>query len=360
MDRTSGGAPLLSLDAVVIDTETTGLDPRKARVIELAGVRLSAGKLVAGESFRQLLRPAGQSIPAETTRIHGIDDAMVAGSPLFADVWPRFTAFLGQAPGDRALGRLRPCGAEARMRSRRPAVDTATHARHAAAGADRRTGTGRLFAGGTRRMARCRRRRPAFRARRRHNGGAGVSGAGAEAARPRHPHHCRGRTGLPRPHLRTRRSGAERLDRGRRSSGTRRCGTNPETLRQLRLSASQSRHHADASGLCGGRHFGPRRRSRGLRAKEYRLSIVAPARSSRRRQGGGGGHCHGTRRAARDRPVRRRRARFAGRADHEPAAGCGSRGRLRLSRDRPHEPSQDPPPRRRRRGRPRGRRIVRA
>ena len=37
MDRTSGGVPLLSLDAVVIDTETTGLDPRKARVIELAG-----------------------------------------------------------------------------------------------------------------------------------------------------------------------------------------------------------------------------------------------------------------------------------------------------------------------------------
>ena len=97
MNRTSGGAPLLSLDAVVIDTETTGLDPRKARVIELAGVRLSAGKLVAGESFRQLLRPADESIPAVTTRIHGINDAMVAGSPLFADVWPGFSAFIGQA-----------------------------------------------------------------------------------------------------------------------------------------------------------------------------------------------------------------------------------------------------------------------
>ena len=48
MDRTKGGAPLLALDAVVIDTETTGLDPRKARVIELAAVRLSAGKLVDG------------------------------------------------------------------------------------------------------------------------------------------------------------------------------------------------------------------------------------------------------------------------------------------------------------------------
>lgn len=97
MDRTSGAAPLLSLDAVVIDTETTGLDPRKARVIELAGVRLSAGKLDAEGSFRQLLRPGGDSIPADTTRIHGIDDAMVAQSPLFADVWPGFSSFLGQA-----------------------------------------------------------------------------------------------------------------------------------------------------------------------------------------------------------------------------------------------------------------------
>ena len=97
MDRTSGGTPLLSLDAVVIDTETTGLDPRKARVIELAGVRLSGGKLAGDNSFRQLLRPAGELIPAETTRIHGIDDAMVAESPLFADVWPDFKAFLGKA-----------------------------------------------------------------------------------------------------------------------------------------------------------------------------------------------------------------------------------------------------------------------
>ena len=97
MDRTSGGVPLLSLDAVVIDTETTGLDPRKARVIELAGVRLSGGKLAGDGAFRQLLRPGGESIPAETTRIHGIDDAMVAQSPPFEDVWPGFSAFLGQA-----------------------------------------------------------------------------------------------------------------------------------------------------------------------------------------------------------------------------------------------------------------------
>ncbi|MCK1515368.1 CBS domain-containing protein [Bradyrhizobium sp. 190] len=94
MDRTAGGASLLSLDAVVIDTETTGLDPRKARVIELAGVRLLAGKLIAEDRFRQLLRPANETIPAETTRIHGIADAAVAGAPLFAEVWPGFETFL--------------------------------------------------------------------------------------------------------------------------------------------------------------------------------------------------------------------------------------------------------------------------
>ena len=95
MDRTQGGAPLLGLDAVVIDSETTGLDPRKARVIELAAVRLSAGKLAEADSFRQLIRPGDESIPAINTEIHGIDDAAVAAAPSFAEVWPRFREYLG-------------------------------------------------------------------------------------------------------------------------------------------------------------------------------------------------------------------------------------------------------------------------
>lgn len=96
MDRTQGGAPLLGLDAVVIDSETTGLDPRKARVIELAAVRLSAGKFAEVDAFRQLIRPGDESIPAGTTEIHGIDDAAVAAAPLFEEVWPRFRDYLGQ------------------------------------------------------------------------------------------------------------------------------------------------------------------------------------------------------------------------------------------------------------------------
>ena len=48
---TDGSTPLIALDAAVIDTETTGLDPRTARVVELAMVCIAGGRL-EGTSFR--------------------------------------------------------------------------------------------------------------------------------------------------------------------------------------------------------------------------------------------------------------------------------------------------------------------
>ena len=56
-----GTTPLIALDAVVIDIETTGLDPRTARVVELASVRLIGGRLDETEAFRRLVNPAGRS-----------------------------------------------------------------------------------------------------------------------------------------------------------------------------------------------------------------------------------------------------------------------------------------------------------
>lgn len=88
--------PLISLDAAVNDTETTGLDPRHARIVELAAVRLTGGRLDESSHLRRLVRP-DQPIPASAARIHGIDDAAVADAPRFAAVWPEFSAFLGGA-----------------------------------------------------------------------------------------------------------------------------------------------------------------------------------------------------------------------------------------------------------------------
>ena len=88
--------PLIALDAVVIDTETTGLDPRKAWIVEIAAVQLVAGRLRPKAVFRQLIRP-GEPIPNVAIGIHGIDDAVVADAPTFADVWRELSNFIGGA-----------------------------------------------------------------------------------------------------------------------------------------------------------------------------------------------------------------------------------------------------------------------
>ncbi len=74
--RGLNATPLIALDAVVIETETTGLDPASARLVEVAAVRLARGRLDEASSLRRLVRP-GVPIPAATA-IHGIDAAAVA------------------------------------------------------------------------------------------------------------------------------------------------------------------------------------------------------------------------------------------------------------------------------------------
>ncbi len=88
--------PLIALDAVALDTETTGLDPVKARIVEIAAVRIGAGRLDTAGSLRRLVRP-GEAIPPQASRIHGIDDAAVADAPAFAAAWPEVRDFIGRS-----------------------------------------------------------------------------------------------------------------------------------------------------------------------------------------------------------------------------------------------------------------------
>ena len=94
MAALTNATPLIALDAVAIDTETTGLDAAKARVVEIAAVRLAAGRIAADKPFRSLVRPAAP-IPQSATAIHGIDAAKVADAPLFDEVWPKLLDFAG-------------------------------------------------------------------------------------------------------------------------------------------------------------------------------------------------------------------------------------------------------------------------
>jgi CBS domain-containing protein len=94
MIRTSNATPLLALDAAVIDTETTGLDARTARLVEIGAVHLTAGRIVTDTLFCRRVNP-GEPIPAVAAAVHGIDDAAVAGAPAFREVWTQLTDHLG-------------------------------------------------------------------------------------------------------------------------------------------------------------------------------------------------------------------------------------------------------------------------
>jgi DNA polymerase-3 subunit epsilon/CBS domain-containing protein len=96
MTAIGNATPLIALDAFVIDTETTGLDPAKARVVEIGAVPLKKGKLDTAATLRHLVNP-GVPIPPVVTGIHKIDDAMVAAEPAFAAVWPEIARSMSGA-----------------------------------------------------------------------------------------------------------------------------------------------------------------------------------------------------------------------------------------------------------------------
>ena len=82
---------------IVLDTETTGLDPSDGhRIIEIGCVELD-DHFPTGRSFQCYLDPQ-REVPAEAERIHGISSAMLAGKPKFAEVAEAFMEFLGDAP----------------------------------------------------------------------------------------------------------------------------------------------------------------------------------------------------------------------------------------------------------------------
>jgi DNA polymerase-3 subunit epsilon len=78
----------------VFDTETTGLDPKLNRVVEIGGIRFDAKGIAA--RFNVLINP-GVSMPSEVTKINGITDDMLRGQPASSVVLPDFLRFIGDS-----------------------------------------------------------------------------------------------------------------------------------------------------------------------------------------------------------------------------------------------------------------------
>ncbi len=79
---------LLDIEFVSFDTETTGLSPIAARLVELSGVKFRLGDDKV-ETFSQLIDPECD-IPHEASAVHGITQEMVADCPKFSQVVPQF------------------------------------------------------------------------------------------------------------------------------------------------------------------------------------------------------------------------------------------------------------------------------
>lgn len=90
---TVDATPLLSIDAVVLDTETTGLDPREARVVQIGAVGLRSGLRGENDIFDSLVDP-GVSIPSKATEIHGIRNDDVAGQPAFSEIADKLDSYI--------------------------------------------------------------------------------------------------------------------------------------------------------------------------------------------------------------------------------------------------------------------------
>lgn len=77
---------------VVVDIETTGLDPTFDEIIEVSGVRYDSGVEVS--QFSSLVKPQNE-IDSYITSLTGITNEMVSEAPEAVDVLPRFLDFLG-------------------------------------------------------------------------------------------------------------------------------------------------------------------------------------------------------------------------------------------------------------------------
>lgn len=86
--------PLSALDLVSFDIETTGLDPKRARCIEIAAIRIQLGKVNQSETFTSFVDP-GISIPESSISIHGISNEHVKGAPSFRDAIKEFSNWAG-------------------------------------------------------------------------------------------------------------------------------------------------------------------------------------------------------------------------------------------------------------------------
>jgi DNA polymerase-3 subunit epsilon len=82
---------------IVLDTETTGLDPlRGDRLVEVGCVEIF-NRMPTGQTFHRYINPQ-RDMPAEAFAVHGLSAEFLSTKPLFDELVDEFLEFIGDAP----------------------------------------------------------------------------------------------------------------------------------------------------------------------------------------------------------------------------------------------------------------------
>src|SRR5439155_26506506 len=95
--RAGTAARNAAMREIVLDTETTGLDPFQGhRVIEIGCVEL-INRIPSGQIFHRYVYPE-RDVPPEALAVHGLSGEFLKDKPLFAEIVDELVAFIGDAP----------------------------------------------------------------------------------------------------------------------------------------------------------------------------------------------------------------------------------------------------------------------
>jgi DNA polymerase-3 subunit epsilon len=91
--RDEGGRKIATMRQIILDTETTGLDPAQGhRIIEIAGVEIHNRRLT-GNRFHRYVNP-GRASDDAALQIHGLTTEFLSDKPRFGEIAEEFLAFV--------------------------------------------------------------------------------------------------------------------------------------------------------------------------------------------------------------------------------------------------------------------------
>ena len=82
---------------IILDTETTGLDPAQGnRIVEIGCVETQY-YIATGETFHVYINPE-RDMPEEAFNVHGLSEEFLSDKPVFAEIAENFLTFIGDSP----------------------------------------------------------------------------------------------------------------------------------------------------------------------------------------------------------------------------------------------------------------------